>query len=527
MSTNTNTQAQGSLLWIDPTELVIDDNVRTEAEATLTDEFVNSVADRVLVPITAVQTPDGQIKVRDGQRRTLAARKAGSTTVPVFVTEAGDNDATAAVDRIIEQLISNDHRTAHTDTQRAAAFQQLALAGLSATKIAKRVRTSKTNVDNALTVAQSEVAMQAVAESSALTLEQGAVLAAYDNDPEALELLTTAAEQGTFDHVAAQLEATAAERAALRAATEEYLAQGISATTQRPRHDIAPGIWTLVDSEGNQPSPESIDHSYLLAYLYADAEEHWHDAEGNPIAEEHIDWDLEHDNDPDSRPAEGTHDPRTLTATTTYTVAVSWFITNPEACGLTNRYTYRSNQATDTAELSEQDQAAAEAERKEEERQARRRTIALNKLATTAKEVRMTKLAEYLNRKTLPKGKATTVAAFLTASMWQHHELFAESSQRGHAAKIATEILGTDPIEALANASAERTQIINLGIALAAREAVMWKDAWKTLGQDWDRNRATARADYLNLLTEVFGYPLSDIEHVLTGEKTPTDIDLD
>jgi ParB family chromosome partitioning protein len=40
----------------------------------------------VLIPIAAVRDADGQqVRVRSGQRRTLAAREAGLSTVPVYV----------------------------------------------------------------------------------------------------------------------------------------------------------------------------------------------------------------------------------------------------------------------------------------------------------------------------------------------------------------------------------------------------------------------------------------------------------
>ena len=78
--------ATGELLHIDPAELVLDDNVRTDP--VLGKDFIASVATGVRLPLYAVRDADGTVKVRDGQRRMLAAREAGLTSVPVYVVAA-------------------------------------------------------------------------------------------------------------------------------------------------------------------------------------------------------------------------------------------------------------------------------------------------------------------------------------------------------------------------------------------------------------------------------------------------------
>src|ERR1700752_3923775 len=64
-----------------------DANVRDAAA--IDAEFVASVKEHgVLTPIAAVRGRDGVVRVRAGQRRTLAAREAGLPTVPVYVRPA-------------------------------------------------------------------------------------------------------------------------------------------------------------------------------------------------------------------------------------------------------------------------------------------------------------------------------------------------------------------------------------------------------------------------------------------------------
>src|SRR6478735_10715753 len=82
----------GNIEQIDPTTLVVDTNIRTSAP--IDKGFVDSIAaNGVLTPILAWRDVDGTVKVRAGQRRTLAAREAGVASVPVFIV---DQEADAA-----------------------------------------------------------------------------------------------------------------------------------------------------------------------------------------------------------------------------------------------------------------------------------------------------------------------------------------------------------------------------------------------------------------------------------------------
>lgn len=50
----------------------------------------------------------GNVLLRAGQRRTLAAREAGTTTIPVYIVDPDE----ATVERIIQQMVENDQREA-------------------------------------------------------------------------------------------------------------------------------------------------------------------------------------------------------------------------------------------------------------------------------------------------------------------------------------------------------------------------------------------------------------------------------
>lgn len=133
-------------------------NVRSEAG--LTPEFVASVREHgVMVPVLVQRTEGGQLLVRAGQRRTLAAIEAGLESIPARIVD-GDGDGAC---RIIEQVVENDQRAALRESDRAAGFQQLALLGVPAATIAMKTGHAKDTVNTALKVGKSKIAAAAQA----------------------------------------------------------------------------------------------------------------------------------------------------------------------------------------------------------------------------------------------------------------------------------------------------------------------------------------------------------------------------
>lgn len=103
-------QPIGTLEHLDPSLLDIGDNVRDDAA--LSRAFIANIAENgVLVPITGVRDPERPeiIRVRNGQRRTLAAREAGLSSVPVYVLPSTAADASQEIiDRIVHQIVTNE-----------------------------------------------------------------------------------------------------------------------------------------------------------------------------------------------------------------------------------------------------------------------------------------------------------------------------------------------------------------------------------------------------------------------------------
>ncbi|KJR05506.1 MULTISPECIES: ParB/RepB/Spo0J family partition protein [Gordonia] len=514
--TTTNAPA-AELRHVDPTTVAIADNIRTNTAAVT--DLADKVADGVLVPILAYLADDGTVTVIDGQLRTLAAREAGLATIPAYIVPVTDPSATDT-ERIIAQYITNEHRTELLPSERAKAIEQLHLAGMSASKIAKKLRRTKAEVDHSLIVAKSTETLDNLDTLPELTLEQAAVLAEYTDDPEATDDLLEALYEGRFHHMAQYLADTADQRAAIAAAGADLEAAGI--TWGKHYQGRALREFVKVDN-GTAITIEDVPTEHRYARVFADEETTWTAADGTAVDETLIDWSLKHNTDQDAAPADGMIDPRTLTQHTEVRAEIDWHIINPQGLEtVTTLWEWR--RANPTQEIGKQITEQQRAEEEEAARQARRRVKILNKKAVAAREVRITHLTSWFTRKTLPKEHKQAISQFVSDTMWSRYELFGTARQDGDARSITAAMLGIDERDmtaTLADAAPERAQLIGLAIAVGAHESIIAKDTWR------DPYGRRARTAYLDFIAEVTGYTLADIEKAIAGHIDPNTIDLD
>jgi ParB family chromosome partitioning protein len=398
----------GELQHLDPNSLHVGDNVREFAN--LNKPFLDSIAEHgVKSPITAIRRPDGVVEVRDGQRRTMAARKIGLNSVPVYVLAATAADTAAeTIDRIVHQMVTNDQRMDLSDAQRARGIQQMIDAGLSVQKVAKKLSVGKDTVKAAQTAATSSLALEAI-ESRQISLTEAAVLTEFEQDgSEAIGRLIAAAGKPQFDHVVAELRAERASAQARAEAIAHYTERGFTILDGDRRG------WKLdrvpmrhLQRDGDDGEPEAVDDTVITD------PQHWAvrleefieyaDAEGNVVDEDQIDWDTE--GDPDAVPEEGLRHADSVVERTAF--APEWFCVNPEAAGLQVTEQFQRNvewyardrsgeRRTATTDLdsdaSEDDREAArlraEAEQAEAQKRERRIVVTLNKLGEAATGVR-------------------------------------------------------------------------------------------------------------------------------------------
>ena len=224
MTTTTEHVPAGTVLQVDPTTLVLDDNIRVDAQ--LADVFVESIrTNGVMVPLQVRQDPLGQLLVIDGQRRLLAAVDTNQAAVPVIVVGGIGDDG----DRITNQWILNEHRTALTTAERAAAVEQLALFGRSTSAIAKKLGASEVDVIAGLAVAKTPKVLQALEAEPAMDLLTAAKLAEFADDEELFEELaeTATEEPDALDHEMEWARQKRAVRDAKAARAAELEAEGV------------------------------------------------------------------------------------------------------------------------------------------------------------------------------------------------------------------------------------------------------------------------------------------------------------
>ena len=222
----TTTDSTRTLVHVDPTSIVLDTNVRTDAR--LDKDFVASIRNHgVMQPVVGYRDDDGAVHVLQGQRRTLAAVEAQRETIPVYLADTPDEAG-----RIITQMVENEQRTGFTDAERADGYEQLSLLGLTASQIAKRTHSRKESVEQGLAARKSQTARDHLA--SGLTIEQAAVLAEFDDDEEAIDSLVQSAQRGGFEHTASRLRQRREAARAVAAEVDRLTAEGITVLDETP-----------------------------------------------------------------------------------------------------------------------------------------------------------------------------------------------------------------------------------------------------------------------------------------------------
>src|SRR5665647_644091 len=246
----------GHVYEVAPGDLRVGTNVRKDTRSD-TKGFAASVRSRgVIVVIDAHLDDQGGLCVLRGQRRALVAAQVGTPTgtVPVRVVPAPDE-----ADRITDQLVENLHRADMHEREARDGVEQLALLGVSVAQIVKRTALPRPVVDNALSVAGHQASKDRM-DAQGMTLEQAAIFAEFEDDPEAVAALESAWEnrweRPRLAHIAQRLRDERTERTALRAEVDRMRAEGLPVLDPA---DVTPAFRQLTfedlrDQDG-QPVP--------------------------------------------------------------------------------------------------------------------------------------------------------------------------------------------------------------------------------------------------------------------------------
>ena len=121
-------------------------NVRKDLDAgsedTDIDGLAKSIADQgLLSPITVLMTPDGNYDLIIGQRRYLACKKLGWTSIPAIVRDSMDE-----TNAVVLSLIENVHRADVSPMDKARAYEKIHEKFGSHNKVAQETGVSVTTV---------------------------------------------------------------------------------------------------------------------------------------------------------------------------------------------------------------------------------------------------------------------------------------------------------------------------------------------------------------------------------------------
>ncbi|KAA1250757.1 nuclease [Mycobacterium simiae] len=518
----------GTIEHVDPHALILDANVRDEAA--LDARFVASIGEHgVLIPIAAVRGEDGRLRVRAGQRRTLAAREAGLPTVPVYVRTAAEADETAQlVARVTEQIVENDQRRQLTDAQRARGIQQMIDAGVSIPRVAKKLSVPKDTVKAAAVVAKSDAAMRGLAEGQ-FSLDEAAAITEFEDMPGALSRLTQAAGTARFEHTVAQLREEKASAEAEAQAAQGFVERGFTWLSDRPQEwdpDCIP-LYRLHTADGAPADERAVTDPAHWAVQFYEADAVVDVQTGAVVDEDDVDWDTR--DDPGATPADGLRHAATVTEATVF--VPHYFCLDYRAAGLTPDPWFARNAGmvdTEAGDRGEPDAGAraaarvrAEAERAEADKRERRKVLALNKLGAAALCVRREFVSRLLARRTPPKGAAIFVADALARDSYL---------LTGHNnAETIVALLGLDGPGSVAKVASTlpasgdaRAQVLTLALVLGALEARTPKEAWRNAATGHWSQHVTC-ADYLRWLA-ANGYTLAPVEEIITGAQTADEV---
>jgi ParB family chromosome partitioning protein len=129
-----------------------------------------------------------------GHRRLAAAKAAGLKTVPAIVRRDVKTDAAALVEMAVENL----NRADLTPIEEAVLFEQLQIAGMKPTAIAKKTGRKKQTVEARLALMTLPEPAREAVHGAQLSLEDAAALVEFADDPAEVARLTKAAGTQNF-----------------------------------------------------------------------------------------------------------------------------------------------------------------------------------------------------------------------------------------------------------------------------------------------------------------------------------------
>ncbi|WP_158548791.1 ParB/RepB/Spo0J family partition protein [Blastococcus sp. TF02A-26] len=461
---------------LDPWELTAHPrNVRVDL-GDLTGLTASIAAQGVLEPLIVVPLPDGGHLLIAGHRRAAAALAAELKRVPCIVRRdlaADVDDDRVQAEHVGAMLAENLHRQNLTAVEEARGVQTMLDLGFDVADVTARTGLDRSRVLKASGVARLAPAAAAAVADAGLTLDQAAVVVRYEDSPDVVDQLVTAAGEGPgrFAHAVTRAEqdrqlaeAVATKRAELEAAGRRVLQE------EGPGQQQAERLFNLLQ-DGNTVDAEQ--HASCPGSAVAISGRHW----GGEIE-----------------------------------IREDEVCTDPAGNGHSQRWG-RDPRGTPGSSMSDEELERQRAERRE--------VIANNKAMAAANTTRRAWLREYFCRTKAPK----EVLRFAVEAIAAHPDALYEwtSGMASQEAEHAWTELGLEKPRRYGPASTspsltngEHVTDARLPLQLFAHVAAgieggMTKEAWRK--GDHRRDRFVS---WLSFLVDQ-GYELSDIEQQIVG----------
>lgn len=210
-------------------------NVREDLD--LTPQFVASVAESgVRIPLLVTGDDPGGYRVIEGHRRLAAALKAGLREAPcVFDSSRAGDQAGQFLDMVVAN--SGAYRKNLTPAEEVAALFAAHEAGATKTRIRKVTGRKGEEIKTALQAGgiSAGTRAQMAGVASQLTLDQLALVAEFDGDPEAVAKILESLRHGfSVEYVAERIRQDRAEAAEHERLRDELEAAGVTITSGLP-----------------------------------------------------------------------------------------------------------------------------------------------------------------------------------------------------------------------------------------------------------------------------------------------------
>ena len=154
-------------------------------------ELVNSIrSSGVVQPVVLRPGPNGRFQLVAGERRWLASKRAGKTTIPAVLRQISNEQAMEIT------IIENLQREDLNPMEQARAFERLSREfGLTQEQIASRTGKDRATIANFIRLLKLPAAFQEALEDGKLSLGHGKVLLGLAAFPQQLEMAATEAIQ--------------------------------------------------------------------------------------------------------------------------------------------------------------------------------------------------------------------------------------------------------------------------------------------------------------------------------------------